>query len=125
MSAFLADEFYAGCAFFGLDAVGRAAFATGRFDPRIALLDDDGLLFHRLADQSLGLFPHRLLRHRTAPVVRNRQKQPYSTRSPLSRGRTKKSHLENHVRNALPVFAHPSQGIARTQPGRVEIELQP
>src|SRR5258707_4422072 len=63
VAALLAGEFDASGAFFGLDAVGRAAFAAGGLDPRVALLDDKGLLFHGLADQALGLLAHRLLRH--------------------------------------------------------------
>ena len=67
IAALLADVFDAGGALFRLDAVRRAAFAADRLDPGIALLDDEGLLFHRLADQALGLLTHRLLRHRPAP----------------------------------------------------------
>jgi hypothetical protein len=61
--ALLADELDAGHALGGLDAVGRAAFAANRLDAGVALFDDDTLLFHRLADQALGFFAHRLLRH--------------------------------------------------------------
>ena len=69
VSALLAGELDAGRALFRLQAVGRAAFAAGGLDPRVALLDDKGLLFHGLADQALGLFPHRLLGHPSAPVM--------------------------------------------------------
>jgi len=41
----------------------RAAFPANRLDAGIALLHDNGLARHCLADQALGLFPHRLLRH--------------------------------------------------------------
>jgi len=64
VAALLAGEFDAGRALLGLEAVWRAAFAAGGLDPRIALFDDKGLLFHRLADQALSLLAHRLLRHR-------------------------------------------------------------
>ncbi len=67
VAALLADVLDAGGAFFGLDAVRRAAFAAHRLDPGVALFDDEGLLFHRFADQPLGLLAHRLLRHRPAP----------------------------------------------------------
>ena len=42
---------------------------TMLIDPRVALLDDKGLLFHGLADQALSLFPHRLLVHPPHPVA--------------------------------------------------------
>ena len=45
----------------------RGAFAAHRLDPGVALLDDEVAFFHGLADQPLGLFPHRLLRHRYRP----------------------------------------------------------
>ena len=67
VAALLADVFHAGSALFRLDAVWRAAFAADRLDPGVALFDDERLLFHRLADQALGLLAHRLLRHRPAP----------------------------------------------------------
>ena len=70
--ALLAGELDAGRAFFRLDAVRRAAFAAGGFNTGIALFDDDGLLFHRLADQALGLLAHRLLRHRLRTCRENR-----------------------------------------------------
>src|SRR5262245_11420479 len=63
VTAFLAGVFDPRRAFFGRDAIGRTAFAAGRVDTGAALLDDDGLLLHRLADQPLGFFTHRLFRH--------------------------------------------------------------
>ena len=63
MPALFAGEFDPRRAFFRRDAVWGATFTAGRLDAGIALLDDDGLLFHRFADQPLGLFAHRLLRH--------------------------------------------------------------
>ena len=67
VAALLADVFDAGGALFRLDAVRRAAFSADRLDPGVALFDDEGLLFHRLADQPLGLLARRLFRHRPAP----------------------------------------------------------
>src|SRR5439155_20513916 len=61
LSAILADEFDAGFASGGLHAVGRAAFAAHLLDPGVALFHDKVLLFHRLADQALGLLAHRWL----------------------------------------------------------------
>jgi len=69
--AFLAGEFDAGRALCRRDAIRRAAFAAGGLDAGIALLNDNGLALHCLADQALGLFAHRLLRHLPAPVMRN------------------------------------------------------
>src|ERR1700694_13073 len=63
VAAFLAGEFDAGGAFFGRDAVRRAAFSASRLDTGVALLHHDGLACHGFADQALGLFAHRLLRH--------------------------------------------------------------
>ena len=63
---FLAGEPYPGRAFFGRDTVWRTAFAAGRLDAGVALLDDDGLLRHRFADQPLGFFAHRLLHRHPA-----------------------------------------------------------
>ena len=68
--ACLAGEFHAGRAFFSGDAIWRAAFSASRLDPGIALLNDNGLARHGLADQTLGLLAHRLLRHPPAPVMR-------------------------------------------------------
>src|SRR5256885_10705884 len=68
--ACLAGEFDAGRAFFSRDAIWRAAFSASRLDPGIALLHDNGLARHGLADQALGLLAHRLLRHPPAPVMR-------------------------------------------------------
>jgi hypothetical protein len=68
--AFLAREFHAGRAFFSRDAIWRTAFPASSLDAGIALLHDDGLARHGFADQALGLFPHRLLRHPPAPVMR-------------------------------------------------------
>src|SRR3954453_1907874 len=63
VAALLAGELDAGGTLFRLDAVWRTAFAASCLDPRVALFDDEGLLFHGLADQALGLLAHRLLRH--------------------------------------------------------------
>ena len=63
VAALLAGEFDAGGALLGLQAVWRATFAASCLDPRIALLDGQGLLGHGLADQALGLLAHRLLVH--------------------------------------------------------------
>jgi hypothetical protein len=70
VSALLAGEFHAGRAFCRRDAIWRAAFSTGRLDAGIALLNDDSLARHGFADQALGLFPHRLLRHPLLPVMK-------------------------------------------------------
>src|SRR6266403_6000709 len=77
VSALLAGEFDAGRALCGRDAIWRAAFSAGRLDPGIALLHDNGLARHGFADQALGLFTHRLLRHPPAPVMGT--EPPYST----------------------------------------------
>src|SRR5258708_4720691 len=77
VSAFLADELDAGLALGGRDLVGRAAFAAGGIDAGVALLDDDGLAFHRLADQPLGLFTHcSLVDHDALPKVTRVPKDP-------------------------------------------------
>src|SRR5262249_38029661 len=68
LAAILAGELHAARASFGLQPVRRAAFAADRLDPRVALLDHEIAFFHGLADQPLGLFPHRLFRHRSTPV---------------------------------------------------------
>src|SRR5689334_158082 len=65
----LAGKLDPACAAFGRKAVRRTAFAADRLDPRIALLDDEVAFFHGFADQALGLFPHRLLRHGSTPVL--------------------------------------------------------
>jgi hypothetical protein len=70
VAALLAGELDAGRAFFGRDAIWRAAFSARRLDTGIALLDDKGLALHRLSDQALGLFTHRLLRHPLLPVTK-------------------------------------------------------
>src|SRR5437588_570172 len=67
LPAILAGEFDPDLAFFSLHTVGRAAFAAGGLDPRVAVLDDEGFLFHGFADQALGLLTHSLLRHLSAP----------------------------------------------------------
>src|SRR5204862_272297 len=59
--AFLADEFHPGHALGRRDAIRRAALSADRVDAGIALLDDNGLLRHRLADQALRLLAHRSL----------------------------------------------------------------
>src|SRR5579863_8026508 len=63
VAALLAGEFHPRRAAFSRDAIWRAAFAANRLDAGIALLHDDGLARHGFADQALGLFAHRLLRH--------------------------------------------------------------
>jgi hypothetical protein len=63
LPALLAGKLDANLALLRLNAVRRTAFAADRLDAGIALLDDEVFLFHRLADQPLGLFAHRLLRH--------------------------------------------------------------
>src|SRR6266581_4398139 len=68
VSAFLAGEFHPPLASFGRKAVRRAAFPAGRLDTGLALLDDEGFLFHRFADQPFSLFPHRLFRHPSSPI---------------------------------------------------------
>jgi len=70
VAALLAGEFHAGRAFFRQDAIWRAAFSARGLDAGIALLDDEGLAFHGFADQALGLFPHRLLRHSLLPIIK-------------------------------------------------------
>src|SRR4029078_12278346 len=62
VSAILASELDPGLAFFRLDPIRRAALAADGLDAGRALLDDDGLLFHRFADQALGLLTQRLFR---------------------------------------------------------------
>jgi hypothetical protein len=69
VSALLAGELDAGRALFGRNAIWRAAFSASSLDPGVALLHDNGLARHGLADQALGLFPHRLLGHPSAPVM--------------------------------------------------------
>ena len=61
--ALLAGEFHAGRALFSRNAIWRAAFSANSLNAGIALLHDDGLARHGLADQALGLFAHRLLGH--------------------------------------------------------------
>ena len=69
VAALLADEFHAARTFLGRHSIGRAAFAAGRLDAGVALLHDDRFAFHGFADQPLGLFAHRLLRHPPTPVM--------------------------------------------------------
>jgi hypothetical protein len=69
VATLLADILDAGGALFGLDAVGGAAFAADCLDPGLALLDDERFLFHRFADQPLGLLAHRLFRHWPCPFM--------------------------------------------------------
>src|ERR1700737_1087708 len=71
MAALLAGEFHADSAFCRGDAIGRAAFSAGRLNAGIALLNSERLARHGFADQALGLFPHRLLRHPPLPVTSN------------------------------------------------------
>ena len=49
------------------DPVRRAALAADGFDAGIALLDDEVLLFHRLADQALGFLSQGLFRQGSSP----------------------------------------------------------
>ena len=70
LPAFLAGEFDAGRALFRQDAVGRATFAANGLNSGIALLHDERLARHGFADQALGLFPHRLLRHLSVPAMK-------------------------------------------------------
>ena len=65
--ALLAGEFDAALAFWRLHPVRGAALAADRLDPGIALLDDDGLLFHRFADQALGLLSQGLFGQSSSP----------------------------------------------------------
>src|SRR5258706_5534252 len=73
VSAFLAGEFHAAHALFRRDAIWRAALSAGRLDAGVALLHHNGLAFHGFADQALGLFAHRLLRHPLIPVMKTAQ----------------------------------------------------
>src|SRR6267142_3170519 len=66
--ALLAGEFHAGRALFSRNAIWRTAFSASSLDPGVALLHDNGFARHGLADQALGLLPHRLLGHPPAPV---------------------------------------------------------
>ena len=70
VSALLAGEFHPRRAFFRQEAIGRTALAADRLDAGIALLDDNCFARHGFADQALRLFPHRLLRHSFAPVIK-------------------------------------------------------
>jgi uncharacterized protein (DUF779 family) len=70
VAALLAGEFHPGRALRRRDAIRRAAFAAGCLDAGVALLDDNGLALHRLADQALGFLTHRLLRHPLPPVTK-------------------------------------------------------
>src|SRR4051794_18035522 len=67
--ALLAGEFHAGRALFSRNAIWRTAFSASSLDPRVALLHDNGFARHGLADQALGLLPHRLLGHPPASVM--------------------------------------------------------
>ena len=77
VSAILASELDPGLAFFRLDPIRRAALAADGLDAGRALLDDDGLLFHRFADQALGLFTQGLFRQSSSPPLKARE--PYRT----------------------------------------------
>ena len=81
VAALLAGEFHPRAAFLRRDAIWRAAFAASRLDAGIALLNDNGLARHGFADQALGLFPHRLLRHSPAPVMETATDAALYTRS--------------------------------------------
>src|SRR6478609_4901130 len=65
--AILAGELDAGLALWRLHTVRGAAFTANGLDPGIALLDDDGFLFHRFADQALGLLTQGLFRQSSSP----------------------------------------------------------
>src|SRR3954452_1642945 len=69
MAALLAGELDAALALFRLDPVRRAALAADGLDAGRALLHDDGLLFHRFADQALGLFTQGLFRQSSSPPL--------------------------------------------------------
>src|SRR5262249_36630140 len=62
-AAFLSGVGHPGLAHVSGDPVRRAALAALGLDSRLALLDRQVFAFHRLADQPLGLSPHRFLRH--------------------------------------------------------------
>src|SRR5262245_60281732 len=61
--AFLACVLDAGFPFRRRHAVLSSALSTYGLDPRRALLDGDGFLFHRLPDQAFGLLAQGLLGH--------------------------------------------------------------
>ena len=63
VAAFLAFVFCPGLALGGIDAIRRAALAAFGVDAGLALLDRE-ISLHRLTHQALGLFTHRLFRHR-------------------------------------------------------------
>src|SRR5271169_5884371 len=69
VAALLAGELDPRGAPFRRDAVWRAALSANGLDAGIALLHDNGLARHGFADQALGLFAHRLLRHSLIPAV--------------------------------------------------------
>src|SRR3954453_23474035 len=67
MPAILAGELDAGLALWRLHPVRGAAFTADGLDAGITLLDDDGFLFHRVADQALGLLAQGLFRQNSSP----------------------------------------------------------
>jgi hypothetical protein len=79
VSALLTGELHAGRAFGRQEAIWRAAFSARRLDAGIALLNNNGLALHCFADQALGLFAHRLLRHPPIPVRRTATERAYNT----------------------------------------------
>src|SRR5258708_15875923 len=92
--AILAGELDAALAFFRLDPVRRAALAADRLDAGRALLHDDGLLFHRFADQALGLLTQGLFRQSSSPPLKARE--PYRTCVQITIGKAC-SDLDNHI----------------------------
>jgi hypothetical protein len=110
VAAFLAGEFYPRDAFFGRNAIWRAAFAADRFDAGIALLDDKGLLRHGFADQPFRLFTHRLLRHPSAPVLKSTAEAVLSQSDEISTGDTKKEALHDPLITARMRLYPPGNG---------------
>ena len=94
VSAILAGELDAALAFFRLNPVWRAALAADSLDAGRALLHDDGLLFHRFADQALGLLTQGLFRQSSSPPLKARE--PYRTCVRISIGNAG-SDLDNHI----------------------------
>ena len=65
--AILAGELDAGLALWRLHTIRGAAFTADGLDAGITVLYDDGLLFHRFADQALGLLTQGLFRQSSSP----------------------------------------------------------
>jgi len=94
MPAILAGELDSGLTLFRLDPVRGAALAADRLDAGRALLDDEGFLFHRFADQALGLLTQRLFRQSSSPPLKARE--PYRTCLQITIGKPC-SDLDNHI----------------------------